>query len=60
METIRVTDWNEFVHEQTNAVHRAQPQGVKAGVPRHVPVEEAREKFVPRGPQLHNRSGKFT
>jgi trehalose utilization protein len=43
-----------------NAVHWAQPQGVKAGVPRHVLVEEAREKIVPRGPRLHDSSGNLT
>ncbi len=42
------------------AVHWARPQGVKAGAPRHVPVEEAREKIVPRGPQLHDGTGKLT
>ena len=40
-----------------NAIHWAQPQGIKAGVPRHVPVEQAREKIVPRGPQLHKADG---
>jgi trehalose utilization protein len=40
-----------------NAVHWARPQGVRAGVPIHVPVEQAREKLVARGPQMHDASG---
>ena len=42
-----------------NAIHWARPQGVKADVPRHVPVEQAREKIVSRGPQLHDAGGKL-
>jgi trehalose utilization protein len=40
-----------------NAILWARPQGIKAGVPRHVPVEQAREKIVARGPRLHDASG---
>jgi trehalose utilization protein len=41
----------------TNAVHWARPQGSPADVPRHVPIEQAREKITPKGPQLHDASG---
>jgi len=40
-----------------NAIVWAQPQGIKAGVPQHVPVEIAREKIAIRGPQLHKPDG---
>lgn len=40
-----------------NAIVWAQPQGTKAGVPQHVPVEKAREKIGIRGPQLHKSDG---
>jgi trehalose utilization protein len=43
----------------TNAVYWARPQGQKANVPRHVPVEQAREKIVAKGPQLHDASGQL-
>jgi len=43
----------------SNAIHWARPQGSKADVPRHVPVEQAREKIVSRGPQLHDSGGKL-
>jgi len=36
-----------------NAILWAQPQGIRADVARHVPVEEAREKIVARGLRLH-------
>src|SRR5215470_7956258 len=42
-----------------NAIYWARPQGVTANVPRHVPVEQAREKIVSRGPQLHDAGGKL-
>lgn len=42
-----------------NAVRWAQPQGAKADVPRHVPVEEARERITAQGPQLHDSAGKL-
>jgi trehalose utilization protein len=42
-----------------NAVRWARPQGRKADVPRRVPVEEAREKIMPKGPQMHDASGKL-
>ena len=37
----------------TNAVRWAQPQGEAANVPRHVPVNEAREKIEARGGTVH-------
>jgi len=40
-----------------NAVRWARPQGRKADTPRHVPVEEAREKLSPKGPILHGVAG---
>ena len=40
-----------------NAVKWARPQGIRADVPKHVPVEQAPEKIIPKGPQLHDRSG---
>lgn len=40
-----------------NAVLWARPQGAKSDVPRHVPVEQAREKIVVQGAQLHDVSG---
>ena len=42
-----------------NAIHWARPHGVRADVPRHVTVEMAREKITPKGPQLHDASGKL-
>ena len=40
-----------------NAVHWARPRGATAEVPRHVPVEEAREKIAARGERLHDSGG---
>jgi trehalose utilization protein len=40
-----------------NAVHWARPQGTTADVPRNVTVDQAREKIVPKGPQLHDPAG---
>jgi trehalose utilization protein len=40
-----------------NSIHWAQPQGVPAQVPKHVPIEQAREKLRARGPQLHEAGG---
>ncbi len=40
-----------------NAVRWAKPQGKWVDGPRHVPVEEAREKILSAGPQLHDASG---
>ena len=40
-----------------NAVRWARPQGRQADTPRHVPVEEAREKITPKGPVLHDAAG---
>jgi len=42
-----------------NAVLWARPQGRPANVPRHVPVEEARQKITPKGPVLHDASGQL-
>jgi len=42
-----------------NAVHWARPHGVRANIPRHVPVEEAREKIMVKGPQLHDAAGRL-
>jgi trehalose utilization protein len=42
-----------------NAVIWARPQGTKADVPRHVPVELAREKIAARGQQLHDAHGRL-
>lgn len=42
-----------------NAVRWARPQGGKADVPRHVPVEQARQRITAKGPQLHNSAGKL-
>ena len=43
----------------TNAVRWARPQGVAANIPRHVPVEVAREKIVARGGTVHEADGKL-
>jgi trehalose utilization protein len=40
-----------------NAIHWARPRGVAAGVPQHVPVEQAREPFVARGATVHQAGG---
>jgi trehalose utilization protein len=40
-----------------NAVHWARPQGTTSDVPRHVPLEEARELLTAKGPQLHDAGG---
>jgi trehalose utilization protein len=42
-----------------NAVRWARPRGRKADVPRHVPAEQAREKITPKGPVLHDASGRL-
>ena len=42
-----------------NAVRWARPRGRAGDVPRHVPVEEAREKILQRGPRLHDNSGRL-
>lgn len=36
-----------------NGIRWASPQGAPANTPRHLPVEEAREKIVPRGGSVH-------
>ena len=43
----------------TNAVRWARPQGAAANIPRHVPVEVAREKIVARGGTVHEADGKL-
>lgn len=40
-----------------NGIRWARPRGLAANVPRHVPVEVAREKLTPSGPQLHDAAG---
>jgi len=40
-----------------NAILWARPQGIRADVPRHVPIEQTREKLVARGPQVHTSEG---
>jgi len=47
------------VHQRIiyNAVLWARPQGAKSDVPRHVPVEQARERITVRGLQMHDASG---
>ena len=40
-----------------NAVRWARPLGCPADTPRHVLVEEARERITPRGPVLHDAAG---
>jgi trehalose utilization protein len=42
-----------------NAVHWARPRGAAANVPRNVPVEEACEKLLAKGPRLHDEAGKL-
>lgn len=42
-----------------NGVRWARPRGVAARTPLHVPVEEAPEKIVAKGPQMHDASGKL-
>lgn len=42
-----------------NAVHWARPRGAAAKVPRHVPVEEAREKIAHQGATLHEDGGRL-
>lgn len=40
-----------------NGVHWVQPRGRAADVPRHVPVEQARERITARGPSVHDAAG---
>jgi len=42
-----------------NAVRWARPQGRRAGVPLHVPVENAPEKITAKGTVLHDNEGKL-
>lgn len=51
-----------YHHEQIqrviyNAIKWARPQGRRAEVPLHVPVENAREKIDAKGPQMHDAAG---
>lgn len=43
----------------SNGVRWARPSGRQANVPRHVPIEAAREPLVSRGPRLHDPSGRL-
>jgi trehalose utilization protein len=43
----------------SNAVHWARPQGRPADVPRHVPVEQAKQKLTVKGPSVHEAGGKL-
>jgi trehalose utilization protein len=40
-----------------NGIFWARPQGPAANVPRHVPVERARQKIIAQGPTLHDATG---
>jgi trehalose utilization protein len=42
-----------------NGVRWARPQGWAADTPRHVPVEQAREKIEARGGTLHDADGRL-
>jgi trehalose utilization protein len=42
-----------------NGVSWVRPQGRPADVPRHVPVEQARQKLTARGPTLHEAAGRI-
>ena len=42
-----------------NGIRWAQPQGGAANTPRHVPVEQAREKIVVRGGTVHQDHGRL-
>jgi trehalose utilization protein len=42
-----------------NAVQWARPQGRPGNVPRHVPIEMAREKLVAKGASVHDEGGKI-
>jgi trehalose utilization protein len=41
-----------------NGVHWARPRGIRANVPREVPVNEAREKLQRKGPSVHDGAGR--
>jgi trehalose utilization protein len=43
----------------TNGVLWACPRGRPADVPRHVPVEQARQKITAKGPSVHDTSGRL-
>lgn len=43
-----------------NAIQWARPHGRRADVPRHVPIEQAREKIAAKGLHLHDASGALT
>lgn len=42
-----------------NGIRWARPQGIAADTPRHVPVEEARERIVARGGTVHRETGRL-
>jgi len=42
-----------------NAVFWARPQGIAADVPKHVPLEHARERLIARGPSVHGAGGEL-
>ncbi len=58
-ETYPIYHHPEIQQVITNAVDWARPQGRPAEVPRHVPVEAAREKIVARGSSMHDSSGEL-
>lgn len=43
----------------TNGVLWARPRGRPAAVPRHVPVEQARQKITAKGPSVHDAAGRL-
>jgi trehalose utilization protein len=43
-----------------NGIRWARPQGSPANTPRHVPVEQAREKIAVRGGTVHVEDGKLS
>jgi trehalose utilization protein len=43
----------------SNAVYWARPQGRPADVPRHVPVEQAKQKITAKGPSVHDAAGRL-
>jgi trehalose utilization protein len=58
-ETYPIYHRAEIQRVLANAVYWAAPQGRPANVPRHVPVEEARQSIQARGPSIHDPSGRL-
>jgi trehalose utilization protein len=58
-ETYPIYHQPEIQRVITNAALWARPQGRPAEVPRHVPVEQARQKLVARGPAIHDAKGRI-